>query len=180
MGCCCRYKKNNPDFWTKTAVLTILRPELLQDIAGMGYVEGDMIKTDDDHERHQVQDIVEDGNVERVTRVLDLTFAEIVELMLPFTKVASEDDARYNDVYREEEAYRLKMRLPDDFSDTTLKYVEKLVHELMTCRVMADWCSITKPSAVDNWNKKADDARTSIKNALTHRGGRTRRGMSPF
>ena len=85
MGCCCR-NRNNPDNWKKTSVLTILRPELLQDIAGMGYVEGDMIKTDDEHDRHQVQDIVEDGNVERVTRVLDLTFAEITELMYPYTK----------------------------------------------------------------------------------------------
>ena len=179
MGCCCR-NRNNPDNWKKTAVLTILRPELLQDIAGMGYVEGDMIKTDDEHERHQVQDIVEDGNVERVTRVLDLTFAEITELMYPYTKQPSADDARFNDIYREDEAYRLKLRLPDDFSDTTLRYIEKLAHELMTCRVMADWCSITKPSSADNWAAKAEGVKASIKSALLNRGNKTRRGMSPF
>lgn len=178
MNCCCR--KNNPDSWTKTAVLTVLRPELLKDIAGVAYVEGDMIKTDDEHDRHQLQDIVEDGNVERVTRVLDLTFAEISELLYPYTRHDAEDGTRLNDIYREDEVYRLRLRLPDDFSETTLKYIGKLAHELMTCRVMSDWCSITKPSAQANWEAKADTAKTSIKSALVNRGGRTRRRMSPF
>lgn len=178
MGCCCN--KNNLENQTKKALLTFLRPELLQDIANLAYVEGDMIQTDNPHEPHQLQDIVEDGNIERVTRVLDLTFAEIVEVFYPYTKMELEDDYRPNDIYHEQEAYRLHMTVPGTMSKTTIDYVEKLVHELLTCRVMADWCSITKPSAAANWIAKADDILSSIKTTLAHRGKRVRRPLTPF
>lgn len=177
MGCCCR---NNPANQTKEATITLLRCELLKDIAGLAYVEGDMIKTDDGHDRHQLQDIVEDGNIERVTRVLDLTFAEVVELCYPYTKMALEDDYRPNDIYHEAEAYRLHMTVPATMSKTSIDYLEKLVHELLTCRVMADWTSITKPSVAAGWNEKAEVMLKRMKSAMNNRGRRVRRPLSPF
>ena len=60
----------------KTVTLTFKRDELLYDIKNMGFVEGDTKKVESEHERHQVMDVGEDGNVDRVTRVLDLTFSE--------------------------------------------------------------------------------------------------------
>lgn len=177
MGCCC---KNNLANQTRECVITFLRPELLQDIAGLAYVEGDMIQSEDPHESHQLQDIVEDGNIERVTRVLDLTFAEVVELCYPFTKMQMENDYRPNDIYHEQEAYRLTMTVPATMSKTSIDYLEKLVHELLVCRVMADWTSITKPSVTSNWNAKADDVRSRIVSALSKRGIRVRRPLTPF
>lgn len=177
MGCCCKKNLANQ---SRKATITFLRPELLQDIAGLAYVEGDMIQSEDAHESHQLQDIVEDGNIERVTRVLDLTFAEVVELCYPYTKMQMEDDYRPNDIYREQEAYRLLMTVPATMSKTSIDYLGKLVHELLVCRVMADWTSITKPSVTANWNAKADDIRTRINSALAKRGMRVRRPLTPF
>lgn len=139
-----------------------------------------MIDGENPHDSHQLQDIVEDGNVERVTRVLDLTFAEVVELCYPFTKMKIEDDYRLNDIYRENEAYRLHLTTPITMSVTSIDYLAKLVHELLVCRVMADWTSITKPSATANWLAKADDIRSNIKSTLAHRGKRVRRPLTPF
>lgn len=177
MGCCC---KNNLENQTRECTITFLRPELLQDIAELAYVEGDMIQGEDPHESHQLQDIVEDGNVERVTRVLDLTFAEVVELCYPYTKMQMEDDYRPNDIYRENEAYRLHLTTPATMSKTSIDYLEKLVHELLVCRVMADWTSITKPSATANWLAKAEDIRSRIVSTLMKRGKRVRRPLTPF
>ena len=179
MGCCCN--KNGLENQTREALLTFLRPELLLDIAGLAYVEGDMIADGENpHDSHQLQDIVEDGNIERVTRVLDLTFAEIVEMLYPFTKTQMEDDYRPNDIYHEQEAYRLKMAVPATMSKTSVDYLEKLIHELLVCRVMADWCSITKPSVADNWVAKAEDLKKNIISTLAHRGLRVRRPLTPF
>ena len=80
--CCCR-KKN---VRTKTVSLKFKRSELLYDCANLGYVHGDTMHTDDEHDRHQVMDIVEDGNVDRVTRILNLAMSEIREALYPYTK----------------------------------------------------------------------------------------------
>lgn len=177
MGCC-RNKNQRP--WTKTVTLTFLRSELLHDIGNNAYVEADVMKTDDEHDRHQVFDIVQDGNVERVTRVLDLTFAEINELCYPFTKTDVEDGTWDSDRYKEDYEYNIYMKVPDDFSQTTVLYLKELIHELLTCRVMADWMSITKPEAEANWLRKVESVRDRIKSVLFSRTGRTRRTLSPF
>ena len=57
---------------TKKITLRFKREELLYDCKNYAYVEGDVMKTDDAHDRHQVQDIAEVGNVDRLTRVFDL------------------------------------------------------------------------------------------------------------
>lgn len=47
--------------------------ELLYDIANMAWVEGDLMDgVDYNHIKHLVQDVVEDGNRDRVMRIVDL------------------------------------------------------------------------------------------------------------
>jgi hypothetical protein len=117
-------------------------------------VEADVMKTDDDHQRHQVFDVTQEGNVERVTRVLDLTFAEINELCYPFTKMNIDDGASDSDFYNEAYAYNIDMRLPDGFSETTFKLLKEYVHEMLVSRVLADWFSITYPEKSAVWLAK--------------------------
>lgn len=178
MGCCRRNKNQRP--WTKTVTLTFLRSELLKDIGNNAYVEADVMKTDDEHDRHQVFDIVQDRNVERVTRVLDLTFAEVNELCYPFTKADVEDYTSDTNIYEEAYEYTICMNVPNDFSQTTVVLLKQLIQELLTCRVLEDWFSITKPESAANWGQKAENVRIRINRALFARTGRTRRTLSPF
>lgn len=69
---------------TKTVALQFLRTELLNDLDQYGYVEGDVQRVGDPrneaeehlrHGRHQTQDITQDGNIDIVTRHLDLALA---------------------------------------------------------------------------------------------------------
>ena len=82
---------------TKTVKLTFKREELLYDIRNNAYVEGDVMQAKTEHDRHQVQDIGEDGNIDRVTRVLDLAHAECEEALFPYTKENVEQESEMDD-----------------------------------------------------------------------------------
>ena len=165
---------------TKVVLLRFKREELLYDIGNYSYVEGDIIPTQDEHERHQVIDVVEDGNVDRVTRVLDLAFAQCVELCYPYSKVAIEDGTELDDTKSEPSVYELRLRLPDGFSQTTVTLLEKLIHELLVYKVMADWMSITKPTSKQNWEERIQEIEGQVIGTLNCRRGRVRRTQTPF
>ncbi len=164
---------------SKTVTLTFKRSEILYDIKSMAFVEGDTKKVEQEHDRHQVMDVGEDGNVDRVTRVLDLTFAECVELCYPYSKTEVTDGTADDDTL-EEKDYVLTLTLPDDFSQTTIDLIKASIHELMVCRVMADWMSITKKKAAADWQTKGETARQTVWSKLNGRIERVRRKMRPF
>lgn len=93
---------------TKTVKLLFKRSELLYDIKNYAYVEGDVMQVKTEHDRHQVQDIGETGNIDRVTKVLDLAYAESVEALFPYSKQEVEQETEMDNmptvVYAEEPA----------------------------------------------------------------------------
>lgn len=93
---------------TKTVKLLFKRSELLYDIKNYAYVEGDVMQVKTEHDRHQVQDIGETGNIDRVTKVLDLAYAESVEALFPYSKQEVDQETEMDNmptvVYDEEPA----------------------------------------------------------------------------
>lgn len=190
----------------KIAILTFRRSELLYDINNLAFVEADIMKSEDEHGRHQVYDICEDGNVDYVTRAMDKAFAECVELCYPYSKVAvnavegteagdlpvttgTTTAARVdgdklvmekNDVKGVTEEYVLRLRLPDDFSQTTLNVLTRYIHDFMVYRVLADWMSITNAGSTADWAGKAQSLEEQIPIKLNSRCGRIRRKMHPW
>jgi hypothetical protein len=173
----------------KIVTLTFLRDELLYDIKNYAYIEGDVMKTDDEHDRHQVMDIGEEGNIDRVTRVLDLAIAECIELCYPYSKInvpdTSQDDEEeevmsLDDTLEETPAYVVRLLVPDDFSQTTVNLLRRLIHELLVYKVVADWMSITNPDKAALWQAKVADTEEAIRTNLNCRVGRVRRTMTPF
>lgn len=165
---------------TKIVELTFIRQNLLYDIENYAFVEGDVMRTDNEHAKHQVFDIAQDGNIDRVNRILDLAHAECVEMMYPYTKVSCEDSESVTNSPMDVYQYCITLQIPDDFSKTTIDYVSKCVHEYMTSRVLTDWLSITKPSAANYWAVKAAEAKDQIRTSLNARMKRVRRTLSPF
>lgn len=165
---------------TKTVKLLFEQEALLYDIANCAYVEGDIVAGVEEHPRHQIIDITQDGNVDRVNRILDLAYAECVEMMYPYTKVSCEDSESVTNSPMDVYQYCITLQIPDDFSKTTIDYVSKCVHEYMTSRVLTDWLSITKPSAANYWAVKAAEAKDQIRTSLNARMKRVRRTLSPF
>lgn len=165
---------------TKTVKMTFKRAELIYDIRNNAYVEGDVMQAKTEHDRHQVQDIGEDGNIDRVTRLLDLAHAECEEALFPYTKEDVEQETEMDDTptYVEPTAdaegtvadpevftddttaskptgdYVIRLLVPDEYSKTTVRLIVRYIHEYMVCRVLSDWMSITNPPAAANWKAK--------------------------
>lgn len=173
---------NNPDR-TKTVVLTFLRTELLNDLDQYGFVEGDVMKADADHlkhGRHQTQDITQDGNINIVTRKLDLKLAWCRECLFPWTKDPVMDNVTLDDVLTETDTYTIAMTVPWDFSATTAEYLEQLIHNLLVWWALYYWLSITKPEAADKWLALAKDGEEELQKSKSRLCGRIRRPLRPF
>lgn len=161
--------------------LTFRRGEILYDCANCAFVEGDIADMQEmEHARHQIQDIIADGNVDRVTRVLALAHAEAAELLFPFTCSNVEDSDSLDDVRIDPEEYTVALSLPAKFSKTTVNLLRHLIHEYLVCRILQDWFSITYPKIADIWMEKVEEVKQKIKEAKAARTGTTRRHMSPF
>ena len=141
---------------TKAVTLVFKREELLYDAENYSFVEGDIMQAEDEHARHQVFDIGQDGNVDRVTRILNLVHSECVEMLFPYTKEEISDKQEpLDNVMTVPEEYLITLVLPVEFSLSTVKLLKHLIHEYMVCKVLADWMSITNPGSQANWEDKA-------------------------
>lgn len=177
---CCSERARLP---TKTVMLIFEREQLLYDISNYAFVEGDIVPTEDEHVRHQVIDVTQEGNVDIVTRILDLAHTEVIEFLYPYTKEKVVDGEVLIDVLEETEAYSIELRVPDGFSRTTAVHLRELVHEYIVCRVLFEWLSITNimnPRSREIWQEKVESAKTKIRSALLWRGKRIRLRQSPF
>ena len=163
----------------QTAILRFKRSELLYDIKNYAYIEGSVMETEDEHLRHTVQDVGEEGNVDRVTRILNLTVAKCREFLFPYTKCEIER-SELNDTLKAPEVYGIVMKLPKDYSQTTLTLMERLIHEYLVCTALADWLGITYPEKAEMWALRGEDAeRELLVNLNTRRGGSRRIRLHP-
>lgn len=173
MKCC--YNKNK----TNSVTLEFCRKNLLYDIANYAYIEGSIMNTDYHHQRHTVQDACEAGNVDRVTRVLDLAHAKITEMLYPFTKYKIASDWFSNEL-KDKCMYEIELTVPDTFSQTTLEYLELLIHNWLVCLGVADWLSITNTQKSIVWQEKSDMLEQEIQSSLSSRTKRQRIRLHPF
>lgn len=182
IGCndnCC--DKNAPDSRaTREVTLTFHREQLLYDIRNYAYIEGHVWGESNQHAQHTLVEIGEDGNVDRVNRILAVVHAAAVEMLYPYTKDEPVDGEEICDRMWTPTDYKIKMNVPATMSRTTLHLMGKLIHEFMVCRVIYDWLSITHPETAGNWLDKAKEAQEEINSIKNCRRGRVRRPMHPF
>lgn len=164
---------NSDEVGKKIVAIILKREQLLYDIENNCYVEGHIMTEAHDEVRHTVQDVGEEGNADRVTRILDLSHADIVERLYPFTQREIHHPV-VDDKLREKPVYGIFLNVPETFSQTTLDLLGKLIHELMACTATADWISITYPQKEDVWRRKAEEALKRINQVKSLRRGRLR------
>ena len=153
--------------------LAFKREQLLYDIKNYAYVESHVMPPDAEHAKHMVADVGEEGNVDRVTRVLDLGVSMCREMLYPWAK-KDIGKTEYDDTLQEREQYQIEMNVPSTMSQTTLTLVERQIHEYLVCRGVADWLSITNPAKSETWLAKAAEAESEIRVAIHSRMQRTR------
>lgn len=166
--------------YDKIVTLTFKREELLYDIKNIGWIKGDAMSEEVQHAKHLIQDIGEDGNIDRVTRIMDLAFATCVELCYPFSKVDVEDETEKDDTLVESESYVLNLRVPATFSQTTVNVLLRYIHEFIIYTVLSDWLGLVYPEGKAIWDEKLANAKSEIKQSLNVRTRRVRRKQSLF
>lgn len=164
----------------KHVTINLLRKELLYDISNYSFVEGDIMDVDDEHKRHQTIDVCEDGNIDRVTRVLNLGHSEVVELLYPYTKRECADSETRDNGLESRDVYLVDMYVPETFASSTIELLKNLIHEYLVCRVLADWMSITNPGSKNKWEEKMEDMRGKMRSCVNSRMVRLRRRLSPW
>lgn len=172
-------------------VMTFGREEILYDVANIAYVAGD-VSPKDDHEKHQLIDIIQDGNVDRVTRVMTLAFSEVVEILHRFTKVEVGKTGMpgrweltsgfagipLNNEFIEPDQYHVIMRVPATYSETTLVVLKNYIHEYVCCSILADWMSITNKEEWETWVAKREEVKEKL-NGYKEAGTKARIVLHP-
>lgn len=164
----------------KLVFLIFHRKELLYDIENNAYIQGDIMDKGDEHRRHQVIDIGQDGNVDRVTRILNLAYQECVDMLYPYTKAEVAEESSLDNTFGAPDMYKMRLLVPEDFSKGTVALLKGLIHEYMVCRVIADWVSITYNDSYPTWASKLEETREKIGACMNTRGRRVRRTQTPF
>ena len=159
--------------------LTFYRDELLYDIKNYCYIESHVMEENAEEAKHTVADVGETGNVDRVTRLLNLYFSEVVESLYPYTKTEI-NKTTDSDVFTEPEKYEVHLSLPESMSITTVRLMRDLIHEFLVCMVVGDWLSITNQKSSETWVEKGMYAKERLRSIVNSRGGVIRRKSHPF
>lgn len=165
---------------TRKVSLVFHRKQLLYDIKNYAYIEGHVWGEDNQHAQHTLVEIGEEGNVDRVNRILGVAHAAAVEMLYPYTKEEPEEDEVICDRMWTPTDYNIEMTVPVTMSRTTLHLLNRLIHEFMVARVIYDWLSITHPEAARNWLDKALEAQEEINSVKNSRIGVLHRPSHPF
>ena len=159
--------------------IRVKRSELLADLRSLAYAEADK-ESDESHAKHQLMDICEDGNVERVTRKLNLAASELKEKLYPYTKKPIEEGMTGKSDYVEPEEYLFEMKVPNTMSVTTLEHVTLLIHEYMTAKVMEDSMMRLYPGYAVKWQVAGEKVIQAIGAAINRRLRPMKRKLSVF
>lgn len=174
MSCCCVNE-------TKNVKIRLSRKQLLYDIENYTYIEGDLISTDAEHARHKVIDIAQDGNIDRVNRVLNLAYNECVDILYNYTKKdIDEEETVVTDDVETPEVYEISMKVPATVSMTSINLLKDDIHEYFVYRVIEDWMSIVKPDEQKTWTDKMLKSKKKIGYALSRRTKPIKRKLKPF
>lgn len=178
MSCCKNARQS-----TRTVSLVFIREQLLYDIGNYAFVEGDVMPAKEEHERHQVMDVTQEGNIDLATRILNLAHSEVVETLYPYTKEPVVDEEIFDDKLEEPEEYVIYMTVPQTYSRTSIKHLRWLIHEYLVYRVLYEWmclANLANPLSKKNWEEKIESIKTKMKSAIRCRGKPLRISQHPF
>lgn len=159
--------------------LKFLRNQLLYDIKNYAYVEADVMGEEKQHAQHVLAEIGEEGNVDRVSRILAVVHTAVIEMLFPYTKAEPIEEEIDNCLHAPEE-YVVELNVPNTMSRTTMHHLSKLIHEYMVYCVLADWLSITNPQAAANWSAKAEAIKKEIEEVKNLRRKAFTRATNPW
>ena len=163
----------------KQVTLTFHRSELLDDVERIAdLLSHGMPK--DNHIRHMLADICQDGNLDRLARSMSLAYHLCEGFLHRYTRTDADDDNVLCNGFGWPEIYLMTLNIPDNFSEGSVVLVEKLIHEYICAYVIWDYLSLTHYEQAAEWYAKLGTLEEKIKNTTQIPGGRYRRPLQPF
>lgn len=171
-------------------MMEMQKSELVYDIKNTAYSFADSISSNvkDSHELHNVYDVAEDGNRDRLARILDSSVEDCVDLLFRFTKNqmngggfdSNEWEECVGSPTNEEDAYYLAMVVPEDFSKTSVHSMTVYIHDYIVYQSLYEWMVLVYPDGADRFKLLAEEKKQKIKDASNRSAGRARIRLHPF
>ena len=147
--------------------MKITRQSIIYDICNLAYVIADCDDSEK-HSLHQLRDVCEEGNIDRVARVLGLAYADILAVLMPvitspefdINRDSSASPHDYIFCFREDEPFGRILT-----KEVILK-IKETAREYMVCMVLSDWLGITLPDKAEPWKIRSRDALESLKTTV--------------
>lgn len=164
--------------------ITLHRDAILYDISNIAYITGDLVQ--DAKAQSGIQDVVNTGNVDRITRIMDKSYNELIVGLSAYNKVSLTvsgdviETISSDNAFKEPSSYVLSLNMPVDFNKNIVSPITAACHEYMVCMSLFEWFSITKKDEAELYRIKAIEELNKVKGYLSIRVGITKRKMFPF
>lgn len=178
--CCNGYK----------VMIEMQKDELVFDIKNTAYSFADSQRNAsvDEHSLHQVFDVGEDGNRDKLARLLDSAVEDCKEFLFRFCKLemkgsgfdSNEWEECIGSPTNEEEAYYIALRMPQGFSKTSIHTMTTYLHDYIVYQSLYEWLMIVYPDGAERFLTLAEEKKQKIKDAANRSAGRSRIRLHPF
>lgn len=161
--------------------VTLRRENLIYDIRNCAYIESHTLAEDAGHVRHLVADIGEEGNIDRVDRVMALAFSLLVQRLGEWTRTDLDtglkeiDDDRWIPC-----EYRVKVCLPRKNNATTVALLGHLMHQYVVTKVLYDWLLTAVPKSAEAWAARLAEIEDELERVTNSTDLCFRRHTSPW
>lgn len=171
-------------------MIELQKKELVFDIRNTAAAYADSISSsvEDSHLIHNVYDVGEDGNRDKLARILDSAVEDCKEMLFRYTKMemlgggfdSNEWEECIGSPTNEEDSYYLAMRMPSGFSKTSVHTMTVYIHDYIVNQCLYEWLMIVYPDGADRFWALAEDKKQKIKDASNRSAGRARIALHPF
>lgn len=166
------------------------KKELVYDISNTAYSFADSQRRNgmELHTLHNVFDISEQGNRDKLARILDSAVEDCRELLFRYTKKELRSSGFDSDDWEEcagsptseEDCYYLQMAVPVGFSETSVHTMTVYIHDYIVNRALYEWLMVVYPDGAERFLTLAQDKARKIKEASNRTAGRSRIRLHPF
>lgn len=171
-------------------IIELLKRELVFDIKNTAAVYADSISSSvaDSHSIHNIYDIGEDGNLDKLARILDSAVEDCREMLYRFCKVdmhrggfdTNEWEECIGSPANDEEAYYLVMVMPRGFSATSVHTLAVYIHDFIVYQSLYEWMILVYPDGAEQFQMLAEEKKQKYMNASIRTTGHTRIRLHPF
>jgi len=149
-------------------LVRLKREELIYDISNVAFITGDMMLSDVKLQSI-VQDVANEGNVDKISRSLTRIHNELINALTAYTKVDTLEDIVVSDDLDIPEYYEISLTVPQTFSAPNAKSVMTAAHDYMVNMSLYEWFCITKKDESSVYEEKALKELRNIKSYMSKR-----------